>query len=63
MAFVHGHARDTVRDITWVKAHRRAPNHAEDGQLPLPGMVPAPREPLDEEQEAGPEVISAEEGA
>lgn len=55
MAFVHGHARDTPRDITWVKAHRRAPNRAEDGQLALPGMVPAPREPLDEEPELTPE--------
>lgn len=31
MSFVHGHPRDTG----WVVAHRRRPNHAEDGQLPL----------------------------
>ncbi|HWM57473.1 MAG TPA: hypothetical protein VNO83_06545 [Pseudonocardia sp.] len=31
MAFVHGHPRD----LGWVKAHRRRPNHAEHGQLPL----------------------------
>ena len=31
MAFVHGHPRD----LGWVKAHRRRPNRAEDGQLPL----------------------------
>jgi hypothetical protein len=31
VAFVHGHPRD----LGWVKAHRRRPNRAEDGQLPL----------------------------
>lgn len=31
MPFVHGHPRDTG----WVVAHRRRPNDAEDGQLPL----------------------------
>jgi hypothetical protein len=31
MGFVHGHPRDTG----WVKSHRRAPNQAEGGQLPL----------------------------
>lgn len=31
MAFVHGHARDRG----WVKSHRRPPNQAEGGQLPL----------------------------
>jgi hypothetical protein len=31
MAFVHGHPRD----LGWVKAHRRRPNRAEGGQLPL----------------------------
>ncbi len=44
MTFVHGHARDTG----WVMAHRRRPNDAEEGQLPLlPAqdavVVPAPR--------------------
>jgi hypothetical protein len=43
VAFVHGHPRD----LGWVKAHRRRPNHAEHGQLPLiadgalPGAEPA----------------------
>lgn len=36
MPFVHGHARD----VGWVMAHRRRPNHAEDGQLPLPEVNP-----------------------
>ena len=31
MAFVHGHPRDSG----WVKSHRRRPNQAEGGQLPL----------------------------
>jgi hypothetical protein len=31
MAFVHGYPRDQG----WVKAHRRRPNAAEVGQLPL----------------------------
>jgi len=31
MAFVHGYPRD----LGWVKAHRRPPNEAEGGQLPL----------------------------
>lgn len=41
MPFVHGHARDTG----WVVAHRRRPNAAESGQLPLPAM-PEPRSRL-----------------
>ena len=32
MSFVRGYARD----LGWVKAHRRRPNRAEGGQLPLP---------------------------
>ncbi len=39
MAFVHGHARATG----WVVAHRRRPNDAEEGQLPLLAVEePAP---------------------
>jgi hypothetical protein len=38
MAFVHGHSRD----LTWVKAHYRAPNSADDGQLGLDLPTPAP---------------------
>lgn len=37
MSFVHGHARDTG----WVVAHRRRPNEAEEGQLPLLAVGPA----------------------
>ncbi len=33
MAFVRGHPRD----LGWVMAHRRRPNRAEGGQLPLIG--------------------------
>lgn len=36
MAFVHGYPRD----LGWVKAHRRRPNRAESGQLPLIAPVP-----------------------
>ena len=35
MAFVPGYPRD----LGWVKAHRRRPNRAEDGQLPLLGVT------------------------
>jgi hypothetical protein len=48
MTFVHGHARDTG----WVVAHRRKPNRAEDGQLPLTDLeqvIPRPRDPPDAE--------------
>lgn len=49
MSFVHGHARN----VGWVMAHRRRPNDAEDGQLPLLAVarpddaVPEPRTPPD----------------
>ncbi len=36
MSFVRGYARD----LGWVKAHRRRPNRAEGGQLPLPADAP-----------------------
>lgn len=47
MSFVHGHARESG----WVMAHRRRPNEAEEGQLPLipEPVVPDPREPADRE--------------
>jgi hypothetical protein len=37
MAFVHGYPRDRG----WVKAHRRRPNAAETGQLPLIALLAA----------------------
>ena len=49
MTFVHGHARDTG----WVVAHRRRPNLAEDGQLPLTDVdqvVPRPRDAPEAEE-------------
>jgi hypothetical protein len=52
MAFVHGHPRD----LGWVKAHRRRPNRAEGGQLPLivdPAAVDLAADP-EEPEAAGP---------
>jgi hypothetical protein len=43
VSFVHGHPRRTG----WVMAHRRRPNRAEAGQLPLLLVVPLPRPPAD----------------
>lgn len=50
MAFVHGHARDSG----WVVAHVRAPVEAEDGQLPLPDLDPAPGPPPDDGEVGAP---------
>jgi len=54
LSFVHGHARETG----WVMAHRRRPNEAEEGQLPLipEPVVPDPREPVDDGEAGGPAV-------
>lgn len=39
MVFVSGHPRA----LGWVKAHRRRPNRAESGQLPLIVVLPSSR--------------------
>ena len=53
MAFVHGHPRDSG----WVTSHRRRPNQAEGGQLPL--MV----EGAPEEDVAGPDRADDQDGS